>query len=300
MVLSSHTSHTLNCTHPLSLTSTLTSTHLHSHTTMCNSRGISFNSFILCPIIMLVLSIYFIYSGVVAVTMNNAMNPKLNFQTHSDGCRIANVSDVEQIYVRYGNRRENYKQRCENLYTYSFALLEDTARKTFFSQEIFAGTQDYGPGDSTLCDSTDEPVRLPKFETNEIVDCWTPVETLSPDVLSFYCPKCIACAGDYTGDYTCTNGAGNNFRAQPCHSGTVPTAKECTTLLDPSKIVEQIPGAIIFFFIFGISFLLCTFCACFFVCGLQPNHEFQWPWSKSEKQKRAEREKRRERELDAI
>ena len=212
--------------------------------------------------------------------MNNTMNPKSDFQMHSDGCRIANVSDVEQIYVRYGNRRENYKQRCENLYTYSFALLEDTARKTFFSQEIFAGTQDYGPGDSTLCDSTDEPVRLPKFETNEIVDCWTPVETLSPDVLSFYCPKCV----------------GNNFWGQ-CHSGTVPNAKECTTLLDPS--VTRVDGGL-FFLVFGILLLLCTFCACFFVCGLQPNYEFKWPWSKSEKEKRAEREKKRERELDAI
>merc|ERR1719162_2960051 len=96
----------------------------------------SFNTAILCPIIMLVLSIYLIYIGVVSVAMNNAMNPKSDFQMHSDGCRIANVSDVEQIYAQIKRAKtgleQNFDQHCENLYTYNFALLEDTARKTFF------------------------------------------------------------------------------------------------------------------------------------------------------------------------
>jgi len=94
---------------------------------------------------MLVLSIYLIYIGVVSVAMNNAMNPKSDFQMHSDGCRIANVSDVEQIYAQIKRAKtgleQSFDQHCENLYTYNFALLEDTARKTFFSQQIWAGTQ---------------------------------------------------------------------------------------------------------------------------------------------------------------
>ena len=260
----------------------------HSHLSAGTSTPTtmpSFNTAILCPIIMLVLSIYLIYIGVVSVAMNNAMNPKSDFQMHSDGCRIANVSDVEQIYAQLKRAKtgleQSFDQHCENLYTYNFALLEDTARKTFFSQQIWAGTQDSCEKKCPLlCESTDKPVVLPNFETNQTVDCWTPVETLSPDVLSFYCPKCV----------------GNNFWGQ-CHSGTVPNAKECTTLLDPS--VTRVDGGL-FFLVFGILLLLCTFCACFFVCGLQPNYEFKWPWSKSEKEKRAEREKRRERELDAI
>ena len=209
------------------------------------------------------------------MAMSNAMNPKSDFQTHSDGCRMNKISDVEQIFSRPGTppqivrgsnaQGENTKKvTCENLYTYSFALLEDT--KTIFSQQIWAGTQDSvaSAGNSgNLCDSTDEPVVLPKFEMNQTVDCWTPVENLSPEVLSLYCPKCDA---DKLG--------------AKCHSGTVPNTKECTTLLDPSEMVKSNNfGAVVFFGI-GIPLLLCAFCACFVACSMKPTIEFEWPCDK--------------------